>query len=433
MRKDVLQKLEKSKIKYLQLRFVDNAGILRTKVILKDNFEKALNKGVNFSKAIMNFTALDNFIDNPTYGAATGDFWTIPDISSLRIHGFLENTAIVYCNLFNSDNSQFSNCHRSLLNEITTRTEENWGGEITAAFEPEFMILDLETKKPVSRSQLFSADRLQPFKVFFDTVINAAEKMNIPLIQISSESSSAQFEINIGKQRLLKACDDWVTLRNLLKTIGKEYGFLITFLPKPFNEMPGNGLHLHFSINNNGSLFSNKDKDNYYLNEKTLSFIAGLLNHGRALTALGASSVNSYKRFRPNSWAPTHLNWGIDDRIAFIRITEPKENRHLEIRFCDATCNPYLFSAALLAAGQDGVNKKIPLSPPASRDITLGKQYQQLPLHLGEAVNALKKDQEIYKQLRKELIQEYIHLKEAEWNSYLSQVSDWDKKFIQVY
>jgi len=430
---NILEKLKKNNIEYLQLRFVDNSGILRTKVILKNKFEQALKKGTNFSKAIMNFTAQDKYLDTASYNAAAGDFWAIPDLDSLKFDGYEKDTAIVYCNLFNADNTPFINCHRSLLKNMIKKTEENWQGKIMAAFEPEFIILDPQKKEPLCKNQLFSISNIKYFKKIFDEIIVSARKMNIPLIQISSESSLSQFELNIGKQTLLKACDDWVTLKNMLKNIAADNNYLISFLPKPFNNIAGNGLHLHLSINNEDqNLLLTKDKSNHYLQKKTRSFIAGLLKHGKALTALGAASVNSYKRFQPNSWAPTHLNWGIDNRNTFIRVTEPRDNRHLEIRFADASSNPYLFTAALLAAGLLGVNNELSLMP-ASTDNSQNNDYQTLPSHLGEAIDNLKKDQDLQKLLRKELITEYVKVKEKEWKSYLAEVNSWDTQFIDIY
>ncbi|WP_206811555.1 type I glutamate--ammonia ligase [Paradesulfitobacterium ferrireducens] len=155
MLKEILRTVADNDIRYLQLRFVDTSGILRTKVVLKPAFEAALKYGVNFSKAIMSFTALDRLVDEPYYNAADGDFWAVPDLGSFALSPLQADTAYVYCNLLEPDGSPFPGCYRTLLSKLLAEVESAWGGSVVGAFEPEFMVIDAEPAVLGQGAQIF--------------------------------------------------------------------------------------------------------------------------------------------------------------------------------------------------------------------------------------------------------------------------------------
>lgn len=433
MLKEILRTVEENNVRYLQLRFVDTAGIMRTKAVLSPSFQSALQHGVNFSKTIMSFTALDRLVDEPSYHAADGDFWAVPDLESFVFSPLQPDTAYVYCNLLEPDGSPFPGCYRTLLKKLLAEAESIWGGSVVGTFEPEFMVIDAEPGVLGNRAQIFSVQNLEKVKPLIDGIIESAGRMGLPLLQVSSEASPNQYEINLGKMSLIEACDSWLSLRELIRNVAGRLGYWATFLPKPMANLPGNGLHLHLSVEASGLNLFASDSDLDPLSALARNFLGGVMAHGRALTALGAASVNSYKRFLPNQWAPTCLNWGIGNRAAFVRVPEEKINSHLEIRCCDATCNPYLFAAGVLAAGLMGTASGIDPGTPCQDITPFRNEYTLLPVHLGEAIDALATDSDLNKLLGSTGVSQYIKVKRQEWCSYLSTVTDWDQQFMTIF
>jgi len=430
---EIVSKIKEHQVNYLHFRFIDNAGIIRTKIVIGPDFKTALTEGINFSKAIMSFTSLDEFIDNASYRSVDGDFLAIPDLNTFRVSSYQAHTAYVFCYLVELDGTPFVNCHRSLLTKLIENIETICGGRVKAAFEPEFMVLESETSGPVKQAQLFSVQRVEQYQPFLKDVIESAQKMGLPVSQFSSEASPQQFEINLSVQPLLQACDDWLIFRELVKVIGARHNYIATFLPKPLNGVPGNGLHLHLGFSKNGSnLFFENNSKKHYLSKVAYNFLGGLIAHGQAIIALGSASVNSYKRFVKDNWAPLHINWGLGNRSSFIRIPESIDNRHLEIRSGDATCSPYLWASGILAAGLLGIKHEDSPGRPCNTDGFSG-EYPSLPSNLGQALDVLKADVQLRSLLGEALTFEYSSVKQAEWEAYLKTVTDWDKQFYTLF
>lgn len=265
--------------------------------------------------------------------------------------------------------------------------------------------------------------------------------MNVKTEQISSEYGPGQLEINLLYAPALKATDDQVTFSHLFKQIARSKGFVGTLMPKPFDNLAGTGLHVHMSLYNEGgeNLFQdNTDQRGLDLSEKAYHFIGGLLQHGRSLIGIGAPSINSYKRMRPGTWAPAHICYGAGNRSVLVRIPEKRRARRFEFRGADGTCNPYLLSACLVAAGLAGIQNGLHPGEPANDDVSWLTETEmkergiisRAPRTLEEAMDSLSEDTILARAIGRDIWEEFIKVKRTEWDKYACQVSEWERNLF---
>jgi Glutamine synthetase len=202
-------------------------------------------------------------------------------------------------------------------------------------------------------------------------------------------------------------------------------------MPKPFNKLAGSGLHLNLSIwKGNSNLFFD-DNDKLGLSEIAYSFIAGIIEHAKALTAIAAPTINSYKRLVPGSWAPTKIAYGYNNKSSMLRIPTPYPSmssidRRIEYRVPDPSTNPYLLLTAIIQAGMDGIERGLKPPSPVNENAYYRKDIEDLPRNLREALNELNKDSTLKEKIGNKIIDEFIKVKTAEVEEYESYVTDWE-------
>lgn len=445
-RDDVLKVVDEKDIQFIRVEYLDFSGVTRARTVRREALPDVLETGVNFSTAIMSFNSLDHYVPDPLYGPQDGDFWALPDPDTFAIVPYREKTARMFCDLVDVDGRPWEGCPRSALKRLLNQAQKDLGGTLNAAYEPEGMLFKSEGGHlvPADSSKCFSIEGVEVQAGFIKRVVDSLESMGIPVVQISSEYGPGQYEINLKYGPVLQATDAMVTFKHVFKTLGREEGYVATLMPKPFNELPGNGLHVHLSLfdSNGVNLFQDPgDRRGLEMSELAYCFTGGLLKHGEALTAIGAPTVNSYKRLLPGSWAPAHVCYGPANRSVLVRVPEKRRARRVEFRSGDGCCNPYLFSAALVAAGLDGVKNRIDPGEPVMEDVghmeerrlrELGVRW--IPRTLGEAIEALAKDEVIKNALGAPLFNEFIKVRRSEWITYAQYVDQWDRDaYLQTY
>ncbi|GAA3595867.1 type I glutamate--ammonia ligase [Streptomyces osmaniensis] len=242
------------------------------------------------------------------------------------------------------------------------------------------------------------------------------------------EYAGGQFEINLAHSEALYAADQAFLFKSAVREIACLQGKLATFMAKPFNDGAGSGFHLHISMydDDQHNVFDDTNQPNG-LSATARHSISGVLKHAPALTALCNPTVNSYKRLSANSAAPWLIDWGLDNRCAMVRIPPQRGNAtRIELRLPDASANPYLATAALIAAIRLGIDK--PAEPPARLN---GYGYDpskaaRLPTNLAAALDALEADHELTETLGKAFIDTFLHLKRNELERYQQYVTDWE-------
>lgn len=438
-KEDVLKRIEEEGIDYIRIEFLDYAGVTRARTIRKEFIAGAMESGVNFSAAIMDFTMFDTYVPNPLYGTDGGDFFAMPDPETFVVLPHRRKTARMYCDLVDENGNPWAGCPRSILKKLLKEAEDVMGGKLFMVYEQEAYLLKDENGKlvPADNSACFSADGLDEQEEFVQKFIESMAEMGVETEQMSSEFGPGQVEINLKYDQCLKATDDQVTFRQLFKHLARDMGMVGTLAPKPFDNLPGSGLHIHMSLfDEKQNLFKDlNDSRGLDLSDKAYHFIGGILHHGKALSAIGAPTMNSYKRMIPGSWAPAHVCYGAGNRSVLVRVLEPRRERRFEYRGADGTCNPYLLSAALVAAGLHGVRQRMDPGAPLEQDAgTLSNQelealgIEWVPRDLKEALEHLSKDTILAESIGRDVWQEFIKVKNEEWNQHHNRVDEWERK-----
>jgi glutamine synthetase len=276
-----------------------------------------------------------------------------------------------------------------------------------------------------------------------DELLGMLEAQNLKVEQYHSELAHGQQELTISPARALEAADNQLIYRETIRSVAWNHGLFASFAPKPFINQVGNGCHIHLSAwsgdRGDNNLFYDP-ADPYSLSETGYYFIGGILEHLPALVALTCPSVNSYRRLQPQTWSGAYTCYGPDNREAAVRIASPLRGKesssiNLEVKASDNTNNPYLALGGIIAAGLDGVRRKVQpgeklmvLVDPASltEEERAGRGIKALPGSLGQALDNLEKDEVLMEALGPLLAKAYLAVKRSEEKSYAARSSDYE-------
>lgn len=433
-----LARIERDGIHHLWLAYTDYNGRSQGKSVPHGRFTSTVSRGISFARANLGHNVTDHAPADTAFGAETGDFFALPDPETYAQVPFSLATGRVLCWMRQEDGSIWDGCPRTMLQrQIDAYAAE--GLTIQAAFEPEAYLLREDAAgvvTPASRTGMFTIAGLEANAVFFHQVSDTLEAMGIRVEQVAPEYGPGQIEINIQHAGAMKAADDLVTLKEIVKAIGRQAGLLVSFMPKPFADAAGSGLHVHlslWSVETGESAMASAESDESGLSPVGRCFIGGLLRHAPALVGLGSPTVNSYKRLQPGSWAPAHAAYGFGNRAALIRVPGASCNR-IEVRSGDNTANPYLYLTGLLAAGLDGIRDNLDPGPPAVGDLghlseaeTRQRGIGLLPRTATDALAAVEADQVMADALGPTIHPEWLRVKRSEIASYELTVSDWER------
>jgi glutamine synthetase len=249
------------------------------------------------------------------------------------------------------------------------------------------------------------------------------------MIQGDHEDAPGQIELNFGFDRAERTADNLSTFRQVCKAVGRELGAFPCFMPKPFMGVSANGCHHNISLwEGDTNSFLPETDDQQRPSQLGLHAIGGILEHLAALTAVTASTVNSYRRLWDTGfWAPVFADWGYQNRTTALRVSAPGR---FEYRSVDSAVNPYLSMAALIVAMRDGIDRKLDPGEPEERNIyeamEAGKDVKRIPMTFGDALDALEADEVVKKALPGEMYRVFMHYKRDEWERHCATVTDWD-------
>jgi glutamine synthetase len=304
-----------------------------------------------------------------------------------------------------------------------------------------------------SKPNCYHIDQFEKLRPVFLRVIEYANAMGLDMIQGDHEDAPGQLELNFMFDDCLRTADRLTTYRQICAQVAREFDLIACFMPKPFMGVSASGCHHNLSLWRGGAdqvndlhnkplpgmadVFSyRKGGENTFLPLKGqakpgpigLNCIGGVIKHLGALTALGSSTVNSYRRLWDTGfWAPVFADWGYQNRTCALRISAPGR---FEYRSVDAAVNPYLMAGALLKAFDDGITSKLDPGEPEERNIyeamSAGKKVKKLPMSLGESLERLENDEVIKSALPDEMYRVFKHYKTDEWERYMATVTHWD-------
>jgi len=270
-----------------------------------------------------------------------------------------------------------------------------------------------------------------------DDICYAFEQMGINVEKHHHEGLRGKHEIDIKHDKAIQMADKVQFTKMVIRALARNRGLIATFMPKPFNVPGGAGWHTHMSLvsEKEGKNLFYSAEGTYGLSDLALSFIAGVLKHAKALTAISNSNINSYKRLVPGFQAPIYVSWAKNNRSTLIRIppSTPKGTR-FEYRASDGLCNYYLFFASLIYAGLDGISKGMLPPAPTNLDVYALSEKEKkdlnievLPKNFGEALEELKKD-EVIREAIAPLTKRFLRVKGEEWDEYSTRVHEWERK-----
>ncbi|MFB6163129.1 MAG: type I glutamate--ammonia ligase [Halococcoides sp.] len=439
----VLDEIEEKNVDFLRLQFTDILGTVKNVSITADQAEKAFTEGIYFDGS-----SIDGFVR-----IQESDMRLDPDPSTFALLPWRTSedsaAARLICDVINtSTGDPFEGDPRGILKTAIDRANE-MGYEVNVAPEPEFFLFEEDedgyaTTKTADHGGYFD---LAPKDLASDVrrdIIFGLEDMGFEIEASHHEVARGQHEINFTYDDALSTADNVATFRSVVRAIAAEHDLHATFMPKPISKINGSGMHTHISLfTEDGENAFHDGDDEFDLSETAKQFLAGILEHAPAITAVTNPTVNSYKRLVPGYEAPVYVAWSDRNRSALIRkpaARVPAASR-IEARFPDPSCNPYLGFAALIHAGLEGIESGLDCPDPVRENIyefdeQKRKEYgiDTLPENLGQALDALEDDAAILDALGPHTSEKFLEAKRQEHKEYLVDVSDWElDRYLETF
>jgi glutamine synthetase len=416
----------------LLVQFTDLQGVAKGKWVPLEHLADVVATGAGFAGPSIWGTGLGRTGARSEY-YARGDASTVQPLPWMPGYARIVGDGFV-------DGLPFDACPRQVLKRAVARLAER-GWTLQTGIEPEFFLLrrdaggrwqpaDDADRLDKPSYDLKSLPRQAPFLRALNEALSAC---GLDVQQLDHEDAHGQYEVNFRHADALQSADHVMLFKQAAHALAEMHGAVFSMMPKPFANQPGSGLHFHVSLwEGTRCLFADDQGD---LSPLGRQFMAGVLHHAAPLCALAAPTVNSYKRLvvgeslSGTSWAPAYVAHGPNNRTAMVRTLPGR----FEWRVPDAAANPYLATAALIAAGLDGIARELDPGPACTEDLfqlSLAQIRERgiglLPQSLGEAVAALEADEVIREALGETLSAEFIRLKRAEWTEYARHVSGWE-------
>lgn len=428
-------RLAEQGIDVVRLGYADLIGVDRGRDVLVNRFSRTVGSGVAFCRSVFGTTPRGGVVDfDGGLSAGLPDVQAFPDLDTLLPVPWEPGVAHCIADVFNPDGTPSQESPRYVLRQICEQFAELGLAPVVGP-ELEFYVLE-ESPGSASGWKRYgegtgnvytSGLKGDPENVLLDA-LRQLGNYGLEVISANHEFSSGQFEINLWHGEALDAADRAHRFKDAIKELARRRGQLATFMPKPFNDEGGSGYHLHFSITDlDGTPLFEDTSDPHGLSSLARYAIGGMLAHAPAIAALSNPTINSYKRFGPDTLAPWLIDWGLDNRSAMVRIPpERGAGTRIELRLGDASANSYLAVASMLAAALLGIRNKI--EPP---EPLIGYGYdeakaERLPRSLSDALDALESDKEFADLLGEPFVKAFVAYKRDEVERFQSWITDWE-------
>ncbi len=436
--KDLREQLEAAGVHTLLAQFTDIHGVAKGKLVPLAHVDDLLTIGAGFAGPSIAGTGLART-------GARSEYMARGYASTVSALPWMPGVARIVCDGFVAG-EPFDACPRQVLKRACARLAQQ-GLHLRTGIEPEFFLLrregtgfvpaDTQDRLDKPSYDLKSLPRQVPF---LRELQDALEGAGLDVLQIDHEAAHGQYEVNFAFDEALASADHLMLFKLAAQVIAEQHGMLFSMMPKPFADQPGSGMHMHVSLwrgdgENAKSVFVPEAGSSAELSTTARQFVAGVLDHAPALCAVAAPNVNSYKRLTVapsrsgTSWAPASIAQGPNNRTALVRTLRGR----FEWRLPDSSANPYLATAALIAAGLDGIERRLDPGPDCTDDLfemppeqARERGIAQLPQSLTEAIDALESDATVCGALGDTLTREFVRLKREEWTAYSRHVSCWE-------
>ena len=467
--KEVREMIDRMGVEYLYLQFVSITGKIMGKGIPADHWESVAKKGFQlvYGATVNLFTdRAGNYLG---YGPEAAELIGIPEPETFMQLPWAPKIGRFYSTLFrNREEKQNPGSYLTADSRGNLRrmheefTKKHNGLKLRVGTEPEMMWLKFnENGQPedgYSKPYCYHIDQFESLRPVTMKVMEYTRKMGLDMIQGDHEDAPGQLELNWMYDDVLRNADRLTTYRQICAQVAREFGIFACFMTKPFMGVSASGCHHNMSLWRDGedqfvkcgndennlpgmrenymyvkgghNTFMPEGDDPQMPSKEGLVAIGGIVQHLRALTAIGCSTVNSYRRLWDTGfWAPVFADWGFQNRTTGLRVSAPGR---FEYRSVDSMVNPYLMGSCILAAADDGIDNQLDPGEPEERNIyeaiEAGKQVKKLPMSLGEALDALEADEVVRRGMPGEMYGLYHEYKYDEWARFMSTVTEWDKE-----
>jgi len=432
----VLRTIEERNVKFVRLWFTDVAGTLKSVAIAPAEIEGAFAEGIGFDGSAIEGLAR-------SYEA---DMLAHPDPTTFQIlpwRGEIDPTARMFCDISTPDGVPAAADPRNVLRRALAKAA-NMGFSFYTHPEIEFYLLKSaqigpEGPIPVDKAGYFDNVPGGTAHDFRRRAVNMLEQLGISVEFSHHEGGPGQNEIDLRYADALTTADNIMTFRTVIKEVAIEQGVYATFMPKPFTEHPGSGMHTHMSLFEGDTNAFFDASGQYQLSKTAKQFIAGLLRHAPEITAVTNQYVNSYKRLWGGGEAPSFVCWGHNNRSALIRVPLYKPNKsqssRIEYRAIDSAANPYLSYALILAAGLKGIEEGYELPAETEDNVwdlsdaeRRAMGIQPLPQSLEHDIRMLEESELAAETLGEQVFSYVLANKRREWSDYRAQVTPYELK-----
>lgn len=421
----------------------DYSGVGRIRVIPPSRFDEVMRDGVTFGLIAWDFTITGQLVPDPPYTLASGDYRVIPDPSTLTHMPHLDGVVQAMSDLHDAD-GRWDGDPRARL-RLAWQELATLGYTVRVALESEFQVIrdtGADDWPPVERLPMFSVNAIESqWTSWMGRTLDTLLAAGVPVHQFAREGAVGQYECSLLPSDPVAACDAFLVARQIIKGTMPP-GLVATFMPKPYSDRAGNGLHVHISISDaNGVDVIADPSDPGALTALGVRIVSALVEHAPAQLALAAPTPNSYRRLVPGWGAPTRASWSIGNRSALVRIPGRGPGRRIEYRSGDQSCNPYLHVAGLLATISHAIrHERAPIAP-INLDLSMLDEHElqesgarPLPRSVPEALDSLERDGVLAAALGPVILAHYPSSKREEHETYVretaggsSSVSAWER------
>lgn len=439
-KEQIIKDVKEKDVRFIRMAFTDINGTTKAVEVPISQLDQVLDNNIRFDGS-----SIDGFVR-----IEESDMVLYPDLSTWIVLPWADHTGArigrLICSVHKTNGDPFEGDPRNNLKRVLGEMEKAGFDTFDIGFEEEFHLFKLNeqgnwTTEVTDHASYFDMTSADEGARCRRDIVETLEQIGFEVEAAHHEVGDGQQEIDFRFDDALATADKVQTFKMVAREVARRHGLLATFMAKPLEGQAGNGMHTNMSLFKDGKNVFYDENDKLHLSKTAYYFLNGILEHARAITAIGNPTVNSYKRLIPGFEAPVYISWAAKNRSPLVRIPSAEQlNTRLEMRSADPTANPYLLLAADLTAGLDGIKQQKMPMPPVTENIFAMSDAERakldlepLPSTLHNAVKAFENDKLMEQALGKHLTQSFISSKNLEWAQYSQSVSDWERQRYMEY
>lgn len=439
-KEQIIKDVKEKDVRFIRMAFTDINGTTKAVEVPISQLDQVLDNNIRFDGS-----SIDGFVR-----IEESDMVLYPDLSTWIVLPWADHTGArigrLICSVHKTNGEPFEGDPRNNLKRVLGEMEKAGFDTFDIGFEEEFHLFKLNeqghwTTEVTDHASYFDMTSADEGARCRRDIVETLEQIGFEVEAAHHEVGDGQQEIDFRFDDALATADKVQTFKMVAREVARRHGLLATFMAKPLEGQAGNGMHTNMSLFKDGKNVFYDVNDKLHLSKTAYYFLNGILEHARAITAIGNPTVNSYKRLIPGFEAPVYISWAAKNRSPLVRIPSAEQlNTRLEMRSADPTANPYLLLAADLTAGLDGIKQQKMPMPPVTENIFAMSDAERakldlepLPSTLHNAVKAFENDKLMEEALGKHLTQSFISSKNLEWSQYSQSVSDWERQRYMEY